>query len=145
MKRYTHVITGFTIGVYTASSPLEAGVHGFIASIGSMIPDLDLRFKHRKLLHNIFVPVVVWLLLYIFLGYLKLTMLIDKSTLLSIGWISHVLLDALTIRGVYIAYPFSTRRFSLKLFKSDSLIGNAAISFIAILLLSLKVYGFLNQ
>lgn len=77
-----------------------------IMSIFSIIPDLDIVFSHRATLHNIFIPLFLMLIYYIW----------SNPNFLIVGyyWTSHILLDIFNA-GVYILYPFYNRVLFIKL------------------------------
>lgn len=106
------------------------------SAAGAVIPDADLRFKHRKALHNIFAPLVLAAALsYVFQG---VTLAELAVTWLFIGWISHIALDVITVKGVYLFYPFYRRAISIGLCRSDSLFWNLALSALSLALIALK-------
>ncbi|MGC9020861.1 MAG: metal-dependent hydrolase [Candidatus Methanodesulfokora sp.] len=68
----------------------------------ALLPDLDITFMHRELLHNLFVPVFVAAAVNLVSpGLFPLVML---------GWYSHILLDLLSPSGVSLLFPFSRKR-----------------------------------
>jgi len=90
---------------------LVLNLDAFYVVIGSIIPDFDYllftRNMHRKLLHNIFVGLIILL----FAFYLHSVSLIY----IFIGFITHIFLDMFTMYGVYLLWPFFNKRY--KLFK----------------------------
>jgi inner membrane protein len=103
-----------------------------VAVFSSTIPDLDLKLKHRKTLHNITVPVLTGLVLWT---------LVPQALLLVVafilGWLSHVLLDALTTRGVYPLHPLLDYKLALKLCKSENSLWNTTIILLSLLVVTL--------
>jgi len=74
--------------------------------IGSMVPDLDIRFMHRKLMHNL------WVLALMIIGGLASGLMNNQiATSFSIGFISHLLADSLTRTGVMPFWPIQKPRF----------------------------------
>ena len=81
------------------------------AALFAPVPDLDLFFEHRKLLHNIFFVIGFPLFLFLFAPQIPF-----PADLIALS--SHVALDMLSFSGVAIFYPLSNRRFGLKLISS---------------------------
>lgn len=77
-----------------------------IFSIFSIIPDLDIIFSHRATFHNIFIPLFLILIYYIW----------SNPNFLIVGyyWSSHILLDIFNA-GAYIFYPFYNKVLFIKL------------------------------
>lgn len=85
-------------------------------SFGAIFPDFDIakpvRQYHRKLLHNIWVLLAVSIIISI--------LFINPDPLIGIGWglgfllggLSHLLMDSLTIRGIYLLWPLKKRKWS---------------------------------
>jgi inner membrane protein len=74
--------------------------------IGSMVPDLDIRFMHRKLMHNLWV-----LALMLIGGFASGLMNNQIAASFSIGFISHLLSDSLTRTGIMPFWPIQKPRF----------------------------------
>jgi len=72
--------------------------------LGAILPDFDLPIKdmHRKLFHNIWIGIVLFLLFLDHVGSLP-------AQLFAIGFASHIVGDALTPEGVHITWPGKTR------------------------------------
>ncbi len=125
MKGFTHL--AFTALLSTIL--LKLGIPWYTLGVfwlGSLFPDFDLFFKHRKLLHNVFVLLpIVFPNIYFFL--------------FGLGVLSHFFLDSLTVSGIMPFWPFSYKRYGLRLIRSGSLadhaIGVASILLAAILFL----------
>ncbi len=146
MYRFVHVFIGFSLGLYLGTDLMNSIIYAFIGALGGYVPDIDLRFKHRKTLHNIFSLLIscilIYLVLKLFLNQYFLSDLINaRFIILSFdgGWLLHILLDSLTVRGVYIFYPLSNIRLRIPLFKSDSTIGNTLSLFLGFIF----VYGWM--
>jgi inner membrane protein len=129
--RVTHVVIGFGYGLLLGDDLVSSIFYGLISGFSSYIPDLDLRYKHRKTLHNIFVLTIISLLLYtglIFLNkdyHLMNNYMVFRIVLaFSGGWFLHLVVDSFTKMGVYWFYPLSNIRVRIPLFRSNSLIGN---------------------
>ncbi|MET1160434.1 MAG: metal-dependent hydrolase [Thermoprotei archaeon] len=150
MYRVVHVFMGFSTGLLLCSLLNNSYwfLCGIMSGIGGYIPDLDLRIKHRKLLHNIIIPLVTITLIYsmthlVFTNGSNVILLIIDASLLSllIGWLLHVFCDAFTKRGVYILWPINEEvRVSLTPLKSGELVGNLVVMIIA----SLEMYYWLR-
>lgn len=112
------------------------------ATIGSLAPDIDhpeskvgrkflLRpisilisklFGHRTITHSVVMSVFMTILLLIsttmFTGIPKF---IYSNLIIGfcVGWMSHLLLDLITVKGIPIYYPFIKRKYSLLKFKTS--------------------------
>ncbi|CUU48087.1 metal-dependent hydrolase [Clostridium beijerinckii] len=140
MNYKTHMNGGILVGLYAncqfANMPLmSTAVFLGGAFVGSIFPDIDHRNSyigkktkgvskainklagHRKLFHA---P-----LIYLFLYSTVIGMFTDKLMLIGIkgiflGIFSHLFLDSLTIGGLPWFYPFSKKRFSICMIKTNS-------------------------
>jgi len=112
------------------------------ATIAAILPDADLRLKHRKSLHNVFAPLLLASLFALLFPDNKY--IIPCMSGLLIGWLSHVLLDFLTVKGVYALYPLSGARFRLGLCKSDSITCNLLLSLVALAMIIARVGALLR-
>jgi len=101
------------------------------AVVSSTIPDLDLKLKHRKSLHNIIAPIVVVLTIYAIIPQLAIF-----GVAFLVGWLSHVLLDVITIKGVHPLYPLLGFKLALKLCKSESVVWNTIITIFSLLVIA---------
>ncbi len=133
MNRPTHVFVGLTWGLLVGGSdPLVFIPSSIMGGLGGYFPDFDLRFRHRKLLHNIFVMILTSLIVYVSIRYVVIEYygVIGEGVILRItlgflgGYLLHLLLDSLTKMGVYILYPLSRWRLRIPLFRSNSLWAN---------------------
>ncbi|MEM0215912.1 MAG: metal-dependent hydrolase [Archaeoglobaceae archaeon] len=97
-----------------------------IAVALTISPDIDLllRLEHRKYTHNITFASLVAIGVFMFSRNFWLAFLV----LLSI--IAHIIADLLTVQKFAPLYPFSKKKYALKLFKSN----NTAINTAALLL-----------
>jgi len=102
MKKYTHWIFAlllFLLFQFILKFPIYLSI---FAVIGTMLPDLDIKWKkyHRKLFHNIWI-----LLIILFLGFNF--HLIDRTIaiIISIGFLSHLIIDAITPTGIMFLWP----------------------------------------
>ncbi len=101
-----------------------------ITVLSSTIPDLDLKLKHRKTLHNIVVPSLIVLAVYTAMPQVLLL-----GIALLLGWLSHIVLDALTTKGIYPLHPLINRKLALKLCKSEDPAWNLIITLLSLLII----------
>jgi len=120
LKRKAHLILG--IGAVLAilrPSVDDMIAYIILAALGSLIPDLDLKYKHRKTLHNIFIPPIITL---------GLTLALSKALTLNpiyiylaiiIAWLSHIIGDLFTVGGVAMLWPLKSKRIRLLKLRYD--------------------------
>ncbi|MEZ0393532.1 MAG: metal-dependent hydrolase [Desulfurococcaceae archaeon] len=141
MRRRAHEAMGFAVGFIVGSTTIDCLILGVFGALGALVPDLDIGLMHRKLLHNLVMPTLVLTILYAFLlGRGPLPSALGAALSFYLGWVSHVLADALTVAGVSIAFPISRRRVAAKLFKSGDRLGDALLYSLALLATSTKIY-----
>jgi len=120
MMSKTHLAFGVLVGLFFATL-LDVDnkfIFVSIAVIASLIPDLDmpasklgqkvrplswflnLLFGHRGLIHTIFFPLVIWGVL---VHYNKHFI----AAPFFLGYMSHLVIDMLTVQGIYFFYPIS--------------------------------------
>ena len=120
----THLVLGLFLGLVSLqflNVPYKLLFVLLVASFSSL-PDIDhpksklgrklfflswpisLIFKHRGFFHSIFPP----LFLFLFFNYVKLSFL---AFAISIGYISHLIGDAITKEGINFLHPFANLRF----------------------------------
>lgn len=100
MMKKTHLIFGalfFIIAWLYFDIPAELSA---FALIGAMIPDLDLGFMHRKILHNL------WVLGIMNIGLLLYGLNGVACLVFSLGFISHLVADSMTVQGISFFWPF---------------------------------------
>ncbi len=146
MHRSIHVIIGAISGLFFASKLYSVPLCLIMGGMGGYIPDFDLRYRHRKSLHNLFSILIGAISLYSLLNLIPLNLLRDNVWPLTLsfatGWLLHICCDSLTKKGIYIFWPFSNRVYGLRIFRSDSLVSTAIGFIIAlILLLSWLIYS----
>ncbi|MEM4903574.1 MAG: metal-dependent hydrolase [Desulfurococcaceae archaeon] len=128
VRRVTHVL--FATALVSVSGLWETDLFAFYtltALLSSIVPDVDLKYMHRKLLHNLFVPTLVAVSIYysfMWLGVNAYHLILSFTS----GWLSHILLDMITVKGVHPFYPLVNKRVALKICKSDGLLCNALLS-----------------
>jgi inner membrane protein len=130
MTKQTHVCIGVLASIPFITSPL-----GIIGLVGSIAPDIDVKFKdcgirHRTITHSL-------LLLALSTMVLKKINL-DIAHIWFISYLSHLILDSFTKSGVKFLYPYR-KNFGLRLFTTgkifDKIIGYAGIVLIFIALI----------
>jgi len=141
-QRITHIIFALALSYYILGNFafwLDILLLGFSSFLGAVLPDLDIKFGHRALMHNIFVPAFTFILLTFALKYFFGSpnfFVISVSYL--IGFLSHILLDLFT-GGVSLFYPIACKRFTLFKIKYDNPVFNFTIIFLALILCYLKI------
>jgi len=108
MERMTHLILAFLILLlfgFVLSFPIYLAIFAFI---GVLLPDLDVKPRkyHRKLCHNI------WFLMIVLFVCFELRL--DRTTgiIVSIGFFSHMVGDALTHKGIMPLWPIKKPKFN---------------------------------
>ena len=99
MMKKTHLLFGiafFLVCNLYFNFPLEFSI---FALVGAMLPDLDLKWKHRKVLHNLWVLGVIILTMF----YFEISEI--AIVIFSLGFISHLLADSLTKMGISWLWP----------------------------------------
>lgn len=143
MKKITHEIFGVGASLFILMPPITiVGYIIFFSAMGSIVPDVDFKFKHRAFLHNIFSLIFIALILhYILLSFLNLEKYaLLFSTSFAVGYFSHILLDSLTKAGVAILWPISNIRLRFLRERYDSPYLNVFVSALGIILMGLYVY-----
>lgn len=125
MRRETHIAFGFALGFLIGDTLVASILNGMISALGAWFPDLDLKYKHRALLHNLFFPVIL-LISIPFIPYAGSSLSLTIK-LFVLGWVSHLLTDALTVSGVALFYPLTSKKSGVALFRSNSPAANLLI------------------
>ena len=145
MTYKTHATGGIALGTLLISSPLASVLNPdlslnatesiailTIAGVGGLLPDIDTphsylgrripffhKLKHRGFTHSLFFVGIIFLLLYLSLTYFEVSHLkglnIVIPVALSLGILSHILLDMLNSPGVQLLYPKKKRMRFLKI------------------------------
>ncbi len=105
MKRESHTVYGAAAGYLVAGLP-GALLGGLVASLpDDMEPIFD--FEHRKTSHSAWMVMVIYMLL----SQLSIIVGLDSRYALAMtaGYVSHILVDAMTISGVYWLSPLNMR------------------------------------
>jgi membrane-bound metal-dependent hydrolase YbcI (DUF457 family) len=108
MQKMTHLIMAFLTLLlfgFVLTFPIYMA---FFAFFGVLLPDLDVKPRkyHRKLCHNIW-----FLMIILFIAY-NLGLDRMSALVLSIGFFSHLISDALTHRGVMPLWPIKKPKFN---------------------------------
>lgn len=142
MTGKSHMIAGANIGIITILTiPAITTSGAFIivsgCILGSILPDIDSShsivnkpikpvghiinklFGHRTIFHSLLFLALIYFLIYV-LNEKGIITSINQNLLFGIllGVLSHFIMDFVTIQGIPLFYPFSRKRYSLKLFKS---------------------------
>ncbi|MEM4970005.1 MAG: metal-dependent hydrolase [Sulfolobales archaeon] len=146
MRRYTHIIFGVGLSISILSPFIHISylpIVTIISGIGSVVPDLDTRFRHRKALHNILSLVVTSIVVLIIV--LRAGMGWVPAASYALGYISHIIGDLMTKRGVAILYPFRGKyyRFPVVLGRSEDLLVNVLGTVIGIILIFFGIWHFI--
>lgn len=131
MMPIVHAIFAYALSYFS-------GAYAFFAIAGAILPDIDTLFTqypeiHRTILHTPVAGLVSAMALY----YLVRNKKIAASFFM--GWISHLLLDTLTVTGVMWKYPFSNEYFTTATFRSVDIVPNFAIISLSVFAIALAV------
>ncbi|MGC9100337.1 MAG: metal-dependent hydrolase [Caldisericum sp.] len=116
-----------------------------LASFGSLFPDIDTfgvlskvvknkprNLKHRGILHTPFVYVVILCIYYFIFGNFGIAPFI-------VGVFSHLFLDFITVEGIPIFYPISSRKFHIIGFRTGSSV-DVSMSFFFLFFFILRLF-----
>ena len=108
MQKMTHLIFAFFVLVlfgFVLNFPVYVS---FFAFIGVLIPDIDTKFRkfHRKVFHNI------WFLVICLFALFNLGVDRTAAVVFSIGFLSHLVADSLTHRGIMPLWPIERPKFN---------------------------------
>jgi len=95
MRKKTHVVAGLFLAYLFKFDPV-------LVVAGAIMPDIDYIYQHRKLLHNLFLLACAFL----------------YNIQFGVGYLSHILLDMLTVYGVALLWPISSKRFRFARFST---------------------------
>lgn len=138
VEKTTHIIFAFglSINILWYDNFLSIIVASFF---GTILPDWDLKVRHRKILHNVFVPIFSFLMLILILKYFfNVNNFLSISFAYLTGYLSHLFLDLLT-GGVALLYPIKTRIFTILKTKYNNFFLNFSFTFFGIILIYLKI------
>ena len=109
MERVTHLIFGFLVLLmfsFVFTFPLHISLFAFA---GILIPDIDIKVRklHRKAFHNLWILVI-----FLFLGFS--IGLFDRISgiVFAVGFLSHLIGDSLTHRGIMPLWPIKAPKFN---------------------------------
>lgn len=109
MEKMSHLIFAFLV-LLLFGFVLNFSIYmSIFAFIGVLIPDLDIRPRkfHRKLFHN------VWsLIIFLFIGFSLNVFNREGGIIFSIGFISHLIGDSLTHKGIMPLWPLKKPKFN---------------------------------
>ncbi|MGB9725593.1 MAG: metal-dependent hydrolase [Fervidicoccaceae archaeon] len=135
MRRSTHALFGLGLSIYVMSRlGYFDNLMIFFGLFFSLLPDLDVSFKHRALLHNLFSAVALsWAIPYFSESYILSMQLsalswIDFFATSLIAYLSHLLLDLITKGGVELFWPLSENRFRIASLRYNDPAANALLS-----------------
>jgi len=113
----THIIFSFLTGLIFINvlNPANQILFMILVLFGSAVPDIDhpnskigknfkiigWLFKHRGIFHSVFMALLISSALYFFTGYFSAFLL---------GYLSHLVADAMTISGIAFLYPLSRKK-----------------------------------
>ena len=108
MQKTTHLIMAFLTLLlfgFILTFPIYMSLFAFL---GVLLPDLDIKFKkyHRKICHNIW-----FLMIVLFITY---NLGLDRTIaiIITIGFLSHLISDALTHKGIAPLWPLKKPKFN---------------------------------
>jgi membrane-bound metal-dependent hydrolase YbcI (DUF457 family) len=109
MEKMSHLILGFLVLVlfgFILNFPIYMAIFAFV---GVLIPDLDFKSRkyHRKLFHNIWILIII-----LFFGFISGLFNREIGIIFAIGFISHLIGDALTHRGITPLWPIEKPKFN---------------------------------
>jgi len=118
MTSVTHFLAGTAAAYAAGAEPLVSAAAGFAAVlpdidtpgsfIGKKLPFFSFFFRHRGFTHSLMFAVLVYLLVYRFLG-------VELALYAAAGFGSHILLDMLNPSGVELFWPLTWRVSILKI------------------------------
>lgn len=111
MTRKTHL--GIAAMIIIPFLP-SVGLKGGIGLLGASVPDWDLMVSgmHRGITHTLFFMIITTL----FVGIFD----IKVAFIYGIAYLSHLILDSLTKKGVPLFWPISKKYYGLKLIRTGS-------------------------
>ncbi|MHC1682316.1 MAG: metal-dependent hydrolase [Clostridiaceae bacterium] len=128
MTTKTHITTGFACSLPFLNSNNITLIS--LVLVGSILPDIDIKMgmKHRGFTHS--------LLCFLILAYGLFLRDFEVGLFFSIGYISHLLLDCLTQKGIQFFFPFE-KRIGIKILKTNGIVDHL-IRYIAIIFICLR-------
>ena len=124
MLWFTHIVFALFLSLISIKYIPQSSPELFIilACIASILPDIDAPksiinqklkftklvahiFQHRGFFHSIF-PVIIIYILFVSAGWHTV------AAALSIGYLSHIIIDAFTVKGINIIHPIPSLKLS---------------------------------
>lgn len=129
MTKQTHICIGILVSIPSITSPL-----GIVGLIGSIAPDIDIKFKeygikHRNITHSFLLLVLTTIIIK------KINL--DIAHVWFVSYLSHLILDSFTKNGVKLLYPYR-KSFGLKLFTTGKIF-DKIIGYIGIVLIFIEL------
>ncbi len=144
MKREGHIGLSltlvFSLLTFMSIKDINSLITAFLVVILSILPDVDLNFeiKHRKYTHNILAAIIFGIIFGLLLEFINLGFF--RGFIAGFGGtILHILGDLLTIMEFEILFPISTKKFALKLFRSDNVKVNNTFFIIGIITFTIYI------
>jgi len=139
VQRRAHVFFSAMLGVL-AGKLLAHSIAGtyaglLVAVVAGVVPDLDLGYRHRAALHNLLACTVLSLLAYYAGSLYSRNMGLLAAISFGSGFLGHLFLDMLTVRGVALFYPISSKRYRVARLRSNSRAANMVVELVSLLLL----------
>ncbi len=119
MMFLTHIVVGLFIGlVYITKSNPSLPIFALaLVLLGTVLPDIDsprskakkrlgilgIIVKHRGIFHSLLLPFLIGFVLYDQLGF-------HYGFAFFLGYVVHLVLDAMTKSGIAFFYPFSKKK-----------------------------------
>ncbi|MDS0524377.1 metal-dependent hydrolase [Clostridium sp. SHJSY1] len=126
MMKQTHIAVGVAVTIsIVVQDPISV-----LGVIGSVAPDWDkpLGMKHREITHSILALVITTAAINNFNKSIALTW--------GISYITHILVDAITIMGVPLFFPIK-KKFGIKMLKTGGM-GEYVLQFLAVVFIMYK-------
>ncbi len=145
VERTTHIIFALGLSIHILGDSDWLNLFSITAAsfFGAIIPDWDLRVRHRMVLHNIFVLSFSFIMLVIILKCVfNVTNFLSLPFAYLIGYFSHLFLDLLT-GSVAILYPVKAKKFFLLKIKYNNPLINFTFIFFGFILIYLKIKSFI--
>lgn len=149
-KLIAHQILAVGLSLYLLKSNTIVGFLAltFLALMSSIIPDFDLKLKHRVLLHSLPAAILATITVYIIGIVMNITFNvvtikpIYHTMSFAIGYTSHIAMDMLTHSGIALLYPMSRKRYGILRVSYDNPIYNGVIIALGAFLLYLYFLSF---
>ena len=143
VKKKTHVLLGVSATLFLSKIVFNASIglmllQALVAAMASIFPDLDVRLRHRRTLHNLFALTASSILVYLFLVFLDLPWTLVLAWI--IGYGLHIAADLLTAGGVALFYPVSKCLFRLTSRTYDDPALNVPLVLLSMVLLAFTGY-----